>query len=294
MSKQQIVLVTGATAGIGRHVALHLARKGFWVIASGRRREALAALLDEAEGQRLNTVELDVTDRSSITRAVAEIDAITGGCGIDVLINNAGYGMAAPIIETSDEDLRRQYDTNVFGLMAVTRAFAPRMMERGSGRIINVSSVGGRVTLPFFGAYNSTKYALESLSDALRRELAAFGIQVALIEPGPIRSDFSERTMSFVEKYASDSSPYAAVYAKARRVREVSDARSAGPECVARAIEHAIVARRALPRYVMPLSSRLFVWIAGWLPTRVLDWMFQRALGLRPRLPALASSAQNA
>jgi NAD(P)-dependent dehydrogenase (short-subunit alcohol dehydrogenase family) len=304
MNKQTIVLITGATAGIGRHVALDLARKGFWVIASGRRLEALEALLDEAQGYRLNTVELDVTDAASITRAVEEVDAITGGRGVDVLINNAGYGMAAPIIETSDDDLRRQYDTNVFGLMAVTRAFVPRMLERGRGRIINVSSVGGRVTLPFFGAYNSTKYAVESLSDALRRELAAFGIQVALIEPGPIRSDFSGKTMSFVEKYASESSPYAAVYARARQIRELSDARSAGPECVARAIEHAIVARRARPRYVMPGSSRLFVWVAGWLPTRWLDWAFQRVLGVRrgarPALPEASagpetpSAAQNA
>jgi NAD(P)-dependent dehydrogenase (short-subunit alcohol dehydrogenase family) len=295
MNKQQIVLITGATAGIGRHVALDLARKGFWVIASGRRPEALAALLADAEGLRLNTIELDVTDSASIARAVEEVDAITGKRGIDVLINNAGYGMAAPIIETSDEDLRRQYDTNVFGLMAVTRAFAPRMMERGRGRIINVSSVGGRVTLPFFGAYNSTKYALESLSDALRRELHAFGIQVALIEPGPIRSDFAEKTMTYVDRYANEASPYAGVYARAHRIRELTDARSAGPECVARAIEHAIVARRARPRYVMPVSSRLFVWLTGWLPTRVVDWMFQRALAIGPRaLPALAADAQNA
>jgi NAD(P)-dependent dehydrogenase (short-subunit alcohol dehydrogenase family) len=228
-----------------------------------------------------------VTDAESIMRAKEEIARITDGRGIDVLINNAGYGMAAPIIETTDEDLRRQYDTNVFGLMAVTRAFALDMIRRRSGRIINVSSVGGRVTLPFFGAYNSTKYAVESLSDALRRELGAFGVQVTLIEPGPIRSEFSGKTLEYVERYASDASPYAMVYARAQQIREISDARSAGPECVSEAIEHAIVARRARPRYVMPTSSKLFLWLSSWLPTRWLDALFQRALGLSPRsLPA--------
>jgi short-subunit dehydrogenase len=294
--KKTIVLITGATAGIGRHAALHLAKQGLWVIATGRKRAALDALLSESKGLRLNTVELDVTDQQSIERAVEEVDRITDGHGVDVLVNNAGYGMAAPIIETTDEDLRTQYDTNVFGLMAVTRAFASKMMTRRSGRIINVSSVGGRVTLPFFGAYNSTKYAVESLSDALRRELAVFGIQVALIEPGPIQTEFSGKTMDWIGKYANDASPYAAVYAKAEEIRKVTDKNSAGPECVSAAIEHAVVARRARPRYVMPSSSRFFVWLLGWMPTRVIDWMFARALGLTERsIPAPAlPAAQNA
>lgn len=299
-TNEQIVLITGATAGIGRHAALHLAKLGLWVIATGRKREALDALARDAKGSRLDVVELDVTDPESIARAQAEIDRLTDGHGVDVLINNAGYGMAAPLIETTDEDLRRQYDTNVFGLMAVTRAFAAKMIERRRGRIINVSSVGGRVTLPFFGAYNSTKYAVESLSDALRVELGALGIQVALIEPGPIRTEFSGKTMEYVQRYANEESPYAAVYARAREIREITDARSAGPECVTRAIAHAVTARRAHPRYTMPVSSRLFLWLVSWLPTRVMDALFRRALGLNeralsaPRLAGRAPAAQNA
>lgn len=290
---KSIALITGATAGIGRHAALHLARKGLHVIATGRRKDALAALAREAEGLRLDTVELDVTDVESIARAKEEVHRLTDGHGVDVLVNNAGYGMAAPMIETSDVDLRRQYDTNVFGLMAVTRAFAADMIERRRGRIINVSSVGGRVTLPFFGAYNSTKYAVESISDALRRELGAFGIQVALIEPGPIRSEFSTKTMEFVEKYADEASPYAMVYARARQIRELSDSRSAGPECVSVAIEHAATARRARARYVMPFSSRLMLWLVGLLPTRWVDNALERALGLSARtLPPPAVDAR--
>jgi NAD(P)-dependent dehydrogenase (short-subunit alcohol dehydrogenase family) len=167
--------------------------------------------------------------------------------------------------------------------MAVTRAFVPAMMARRSGRVINVSSVGGRLTLPFFGAYNSTKYAVESLSDALRRELAPFDIQVALIEPGPIRSDFSEKTMQYVSKYSNQASPYAEVYRRAEQVRVISDKQSADPIVVSRAIEHAVVAKRARVRYVMPFSSAAFLWLSGWLPTRWLDGLFQRILGLTRR-----------
>src|ERR1700733_9145953 len=172
--KSLIILITGATAGIGRHAALHLAHAGHRVIATGRRKDALAALAKEAKGTKLETMELDVTVASSIEAAKAEVDKRTDGYGLDVLVNNAGYGLMGPLEEISDADLRAQYDTNVFGLVAMTRAFLPQMRLRGSGRIVNVSSMGGRMTFPFMGAYNSTKYAIESMSDALRMELAPF------------------------------------------------------------------------------------------------------------------------
>lgn len=275
---QPFVLITGATAGIGRHTALHLARRGLRVIATGRRADALASLLAEAKGLPLNVVELDVTREESIARAHEEVLRITGGHGVDVLVNNAGWGAVAPVLETTDSDLRAQYETNVFGLMAVTRAFAKEMLERRSGRIVNVSSIGGRVTLPFFGAYNSTKFAVESLSDALRRELAPLGIKVSLIEPGVIRTEFTDKTMGFVDKYQDDASPWAGIYQRAEEIRKQSDARAAGPECVARVIEHASVARRPRARYVTPLSGRVFVWFATWLPTSWVDFVFVQAL----------------
>ncbi len=125
MSRVPVVLITGATAGIGRHVALHLARKGFHVFATGRRKEALAELNAEAEGTKLDTFELDVTDAESVRTAVAEVDRRTNGYGLDILVNNAGYGMLGPLEMISDEDLRAQYATNVFKLMAMTRAFLP-------------------------------------------------------------------------------------------------------------------------------------------------------------------------
>src|SRR5579871_1628690 len=176
----QTILITGATSGIGRETALYLARRGHRVIASGRNREQLASLKEEAAGAALETVRLDVCDAQSIAEAAKEVERTTGGRGIDALVNNAGFGFAVAADEMTDADLRAQFETNVFGLMAMVRAFVPQMRARGRGRIVNVSSVGGRVTLPFFGAYNATKYAVESLSDAMRIELKPFGVDVAI------------------------------------------------------------------------------------------------------------------
>jgi NAD(P)-dependent dehydrogenase (short-subunit alcohol dehydrogenase family) len=280
MSHSKIVLITGATAGIGRHAALHLARKGHRVIATGRKQAVLDELLREAAGTALEVLRLDVTDAASIAEASAEVLRRTAGHGVDVLINNAGYGLAAPLEEVTDEDLRAQYETNVFGLMAVTRAFLPRMRERGDGRILNVSSIGGRYTFPLFGAYNSTKYAVESLSDALRCELGPFGIDVVLIEPGPIKTNFADRTMESVRKYSRADSPYAPVYERADLMRERTDAQSAGPEAVTKVIERAIVSRRPRARYVAPGSMAVFLAVMALLPTRLTDWAMSRMIGL--------------
>jgi short-subunit dehydrogenase len=281
------VLITGATSGIGRHAALHLARRGLRVFASGRKPAALAALAKEAAGTGLETVTLDVTDPASIAAARADIDARTDGRGVDVLVNNAGYGIAAPTVDITDEDLRAQYETNVFGLMAVTRAFAPQMRERGAGKIINVSSIGGKITFPFFGAYNSTKYAVESLSDALRIELAPFGVRVVLIEPGVIRTGFADTSMELLSPYRTPDSPYAAAMDRADEIRAMSDRQAVGPEVISRAIERAIRARRPRARYMAPLRGKLTVWMLRALPTRLVDHLMGRLTGLtRKRLGA--------
>src|SRR5437764_1794334 len=151
MSTSKIVLITGATAGIGRTTALHLAGLGHHVIATGRKPAELAKVKTDAGLSKLDTVVLDVTSAASITAAVAEVDKLTAGRGVDVLVNNAGFGVLGSTSEISESEMRRQFETNVFGLMAVTRAFLPKMRERRAGRIINVSSVGGRITLPYFG-----------------------------------------------------------------------------------------------------------------------------------------------
>jgi short-subunit dehydrogenase len=276
------ILITGATAGIGRHAALHLARAGHKVIATGRREAQLASLREESGGV-IEIVPLDVTRAESIEALKTKVDEITGGHGVDVLVNNAGYGSVGPLETMKDADFRAQFETNVFGLMAMTRAFLPAMRERGSGRIINVSSMGGRVTFPFMGAYNATKYAVESLSDALRNEVAAFGVQVALIEPGAIHTEFTDRAMSTVAA-VPEAGPYAAVLARADEIRKQVESTAVGTEPVVRAIAHAATARRARVRYVVPFRTRVFLALFAVLPSRLTDWMLRSMFKLDQRL----------
>jgi NAD(P)-dependent dehydrogenase (short-subunit alcohol dehydrogenase family) len=284
------VLVTGATAGIGRFVALDLARRGHRVFATGRNEKALASLQAEAQTQgpgrgTLTTVSLDVTSESSIAHALSTVRSQTGGHGVDVIVNNAGYGQGGPLLELSDATLREQFDTNVFGLMAVTRAFVPDMLSRGRGWIVNVSSVGGRVTFPFFGAYHASKYAVEALSDALRQELKGFGIHVALVEPGPIRSQFSERAFGSLPG-SQDGSLYAATYSRAGGIRTASDRASFGPEHVASAVRRAIGSRWPRARYLAPWFLALPLALLPLLPAWATDALFRRVFGLRTIAPA--------
>lgn len=271
------VLITGATSGIGRHTALHLARAGHTVFASGRRVEALSALVAEGGG-RVTAVPMDVTRAESIATARAQVLEATQGRGLDALVNNAGFGLVAPLSEITDADLRAQFETNVFGLMAVTRAFLPEMIARRSGRVVNVSSVGGRVTFPLMAAYNATKYAVESLSDGLRMELAPLSVQVSIVEPGAIRTAFNDVAVSTVK--AVQGSPYTAVLAQAAETSRRFDAHSVGPETVARAIEHAIVSARPRARYVRPWRTYFLLALHRLLPTRWLDTMMSRQMGL--------------
>lgn len=280
------ILITGATAGIGRHAALELVRQGHHVFATGRREGALADLVVEAAALgrgKLETLRLDVTDEPAVLAAAAEVLERTGGRGIDVLVNNAGYGQMGPLEEVTDAELRKQYDTNVFGLMNVTRAFLPQLRARGgdgSSRIVNVSSVGGRQTFPLMGAYNSTKYAVESLSDALRRELSPFGVAVSIVEPGPIRTEFNDTAMATIDRDRISTSGYAAVIAEADRFRAKFEAQSAGPEVTTRAIVHAATARRPRVRYVVPFSSAIMLAFLSALPTRAVDAIMRALSGL--------------
>lgn len=289
----KIVLITGATAGIGRMTALHLAKEGHHVIATGRKTAELAKLATEAEGLRLDTLQLDVTSAASIADAVLAVDLLTDGKGVDVLVNNAGFGVLGPSAEISDAEMRRQYETNVFGLMNVTRAFLPRMRERRAGRIINVSSMGGRITLPYFGVYNSTKYAIESLSDALRYELRPFGIDVALIEPGVIRTNFEATAVANLDTYRKTA--YGRAFEKYEEMSKAADRFASDPIVIAKAISRAVRARRPAARYVAPRSTNLILWFRVLAPTSVWDWAMRkigylnaRTLGVDATAPAAA------
>jgi short-subunit dehydrogenase len=284
------ILITGSTAGIGRATALELARKGHRVIATGRRESALAELREEAKGTKLETVVLDVTDAASITAAKAEVDRLTDGYGVDALVNNAGYAVLGPVESIDDRALREQFDTNVFGLMAVTRAFVPAMRARGRGRVVNISSMAGRITFPMMGVYHASKYALEALSDAMRNELSPFGVRIVLVEPGFIHTEFTDRAMAEVDKFRQ--SPYAPVMDRANRVRHRFESTGAGPHVVVRAIEAAITRARPRTRYVTPFSVYFVLALFRILPTGLVDRMLRGLFGLVPR--AFAASAKSA
>jgi short-subunit dehydrogenase len=173
--------------------------------------------------------------------------------------------------------------------MAVTRAFLPLLRSAAGGHILNVSSIGGRTTMPLFGAYHASKYAVEALSDALRYELHAANIKVVLIEPGPIATEFGDVAIGGLQAHRNDDSPYSAAYARADWFKSFSDKQAVGPEHVTRVMERAISTSRPAARYVVPFSSRMALWLAAVLPTRLYDAFMRWATGLNRRRLAAAS-----
>jgi len=277
------ILITGATAGIGRVAALHLAARGHAVFASGRREDALGTLEKEGGGA-IAGIAFDVTDEGAIAAARADIDRRTEGRGIDVLVNNAGYGQGGPLELLSDRQIRAQYETNVFGLLAVTRAFVPRMRERRAGRIVNIGSVAGSLALPFLGAYASTKHAVQGLTDSLRRELKPFGVHVSVVRPGAIRTEFGAGEAEGLRAFAGEQSPYkrsldAFIAWHARLHPQAPE-----PIHVARAIEHAATAPRPRPYYVVPTSNYWILALQKLLPGSAVDAVLERVIGLPRRL----------
>src|SRR4051794_2980560 len=180
------VLITGCSTGIGRATAEHLASRGYMVYATARRPESIADL--EAKGCR--TLQLDVTDEASMTAAVKAVEDAEGAVG--VLVNNAGYSLSGTVETLSMDDLRRQFETNVFGLVRMCQLVLPGMRGRGWGRIVNISSMGANLVFPGGGAYHASKFAVNALSDALRFEVKGFGVDVTVIEPGLITTEFGE------------------------------------------------------------------------------------------------------
>lgn len=195
MTKQPVVLITGATSGIGKELVKRLLKGNYRVIATGRSVEKLAQLAEELGSAKLYIRQLDVTDSRSIRSAANWVTTDKTLGNVEILINNAGYSQPGPVVEVEIDSIRRQYETNVFGLVEVTQAFLPQL-KQSKGMILNVSSTLGRMTMPFNTVYGSTKYALEALSDGMRIELAPFGIQVVVVEPGPINTNFLDTAMS--------------------------------------------------------------------------------------------------
>jgi NAD(P)-dependent dehydrogenase (short-subunit alcohol dehydrogenase family) len=267
------VLITGCSSGIGHATAEHLAGQGWTVYATARRPETLADL--EQRGCR--TLALDVTDEESMQAAVARVTEDEGAVG--VLVNNAGYSQSGAVESIPIEQVRQQFETNVFGLLRMCRLALPGMRAQGWGKIVNLSSMGGRLTFPGGGVYHATKYAVEALSDAMRFEVAGFGVDVIIIEPGLIVTKFGETAAGSVK-----SAPAEGAYADFnRRVAELTEEAykgpmaklGAGPEAVAKTIAKAIEADRPRARYPVTPSAHLMINQRRFVPDRVWDLMMR-------------------
>ena len=266
------VLITGCSSGIGRATALRLAGAGHRVYATARRRETLAEL--EAAGCR--TLSLDVTDEASMVAAVRAVEAAEGAVG--VLVNNAGYSQSGAVEAVPLERVRAQFETNVFGAVRLMQLVLPGMRRQGFGRIVNVSSMGGRLTFPGGGYYHATKYALEAVSDAARFELRGFGVGVVLVEPGLIKTNFSEAAVGSMDAPQGEAAePYADFHAAVARATKESYekgplAKLAGrPEDVAAVIQKAVEARRPRARYTVSASAKLLLTQRALLSDRAWD-----------------------
>ena len=267
------VLVTGCSSGIGRATAERLAHGGWTVYASARRIEAIASL--QEAGCRL--LQLDVSDENSMREAVEEVERAEGAVG--VLVNNAGYSQSGAVESVPLDEARSLFETNVFGLVRLTQLVLPGMRRQGWGRVVNVSSMGGRLTFPGGGWYHASKHAVEALSDALRFEVQGFGIDVVVIQPGLIRTGFAEAAVGSIE--ARDD-PYAAfnavVGAATAGAYEGGFARvlGGGPETVAKAIERSVSAQRPRTRYRVTASAGLLMMLRRLLPDRAWDALVGR------------------
>ena len=285
---KKTVLITGASAGIGRHAAFALLARGHDVFVTGRKASDLEAVLREAESLNLpgacHTIILDVDSAASAKAAHAEVLRLTEGRGIDTLVNNAGYATAGPLIELSDEALHAQFETNVFGLMRVTKLFASEMIARGEGRILMIGSVSGRIPAPMLGAYHATKYALEALNDSLRMELKTLGIDVVMIEPGTIRTEFAGRAISEARAQQREGTLYGHVYERQAMIAARFDKLAAPPKVVSDAIIWQTEARRPRTRVVAPGRFLLLIAAIKFFPTCWVDALMRRVAGLGGRL----------
>ena len=268
------VLITGCSTGIGRATAERLADHGHTVYATARKPESIADL--EAKGCR--TLALDVTDEESMRAAVAAVEEAEGAIG--ALVNNAGYSQSGAIEDVSMESVRRQFETNVFGLLRMCQLVLPGMRHEGAGRIVNISSMGGKLVFPGGGIYHATKHAVEALSDALRFEARGFGIGVSIVEPGLIKTEFAAAVERSIDEGTSADGPYATfnrqVAEKTAEAYEGPMARlAAGPEAVAKVIERAITSRRPKPRYMVTAGARVLLVTRRALPDRGWDAMMR-------------------
>ena len=277
------VLITGASTGIGAACAIELDRRG-WQVFAGVRREEDAKTLQEMASDRLTPVMLDVTKLEEIEQAIQIVQASTGEIGLNGLINNAGIAVGGPLEAVSDDLLRKQFDVNVFGAIAVARAAMP-LLRQGHGRIVFMSSISGRIAAPFLGPYAMSKFALEAAGDALRNEVRRWGIHVSLVEPGCVQTPIWEKSSQTASQIFGELTPeMKTLYEKdIEKVLEViqKSAESAMPvERVVHVVVHALTARRPKLRYPVGFDTRIIARLLPFIPTRLIDRACRKALKL--------------
>ena len=275
MTSPKVALVTGASSGIGEATARQLAAAGFTVYAAARRAERMQELA--AAG--IHPLAMDVTDDASMQAGVQAI--LTEQGRIDVLVNNAGYGSYGALEDVPMAEARAQMEVNVFGAARLTQLVLPAMRAQRSGTIVNVTSMGGKITTPLGAWYHATKFALEALSDCLRMEVAPFGIDVVVIEPGGIRTEWSGIAADKV-RAVSSSGPYAPQgnAVATSLTSESTQRRSSPPELIARTITKAVTAQRPKTRYAVGYGAKPIIFLHGLLPDRAFDAFIRRATGV--------------
>lgn len=282
---EQVVLITGASAGIGAALAQLLAQRfmGIRLVLAARNVEKLEAIatLCRKAGAEVLTVP---TDLEKIDQVEALAQASIAHFGrVDALVNNAGYGQMGPLELLPYQAAQKQFQINLLGPLALIRALVPTMRDSGGGRIINISSLGGRLAFPFGGLYSASKFALEGLSDALRMELAPFNIKVSVIEPGPVSTDFFVVAAQAVEETVTtpENTPYRAAFEKLKGLEKQTSSRAWTSERVAEVILQALTARHPQPRYIAATGGNFLLFLmTKVLPTRIVDAFWQRFYGI--------------
>jgi NAD(P)-dependent dehydrogenase (short-subunit alcohol dehydrogenase family) len=265
-SEKKVILITGASSGMGKEAALALIHEGHTVYGAARRVEKMQDLVD-AGG---HAVQLDVTDHDAVSGVVQRIVQESGR--IDVLVNNAGYAIYGAVEDTTIEDARRQFEVNLFGVAALTKAVLPHMRGQRSGKIINITSMGGKIYTPLGAWYHATKHALEGWSDCLRLETKQFGIDVIVVEPGAIATEFGDvMVQPMLDR--SGSGPYATMArATAKTTKASYEGGDSSPASViADVISKAIAARKPKTRYVAGKYAKPMIWMRKWLGDRMFD-----------------------
>lgn len=274
-------LVTGASTGIGRATALRLDADG-WRVFAGVRREEDAESLRTAASDRLIPLMLDVTDAGQIAAAAERIASERDGAGLDGLVNNAGVSLPSPLETMPIEDFRQQIEINLTGQVAVTQAMLP-LIRTARGRIVFISSIGGRIAFPFTGAYHAAKFGIEAVGDVFRRELSGTGISVSIVEPGSIATDIWDRGERASDDIGARSPERDALYGDAiekyRKVVHGVAGRGIPPERAAGTIVHALSAGRPRTRYLVGVDAKLQARVKYLIPTRIFDRIVARATG---------------